>query len=144
MRHGSKITSLALGLGIVLLAGCGGGGGGTPATPAASTRSFSVSQYTPGTAFTVTVQTTPDTDTEYWAIEDDPPAGWTVGAISDGGVFDSVTGKVKWGPFADNTARTLTYMVTPPDSALGAEVFEGDISLDGKDADTEGSASISN
>src|SRR4051812_30565994 len=51
--------------------------------------------------FTVSIIAAPDARTVVQAIEDAPPAGWTVGAISHGGAFDSATGKVKWGPFTD-------------------------------------------
>ncbi len=124
----------------LLVAGCGGGGGRTPQT--GSFRSFSTRTYAPGVALTVTVHTVPDQTTEYYAIEDDPPVGWTVSAISDSGTFDAVNNKVKWGPFADNTARDLTYTLTPPSGASGTQAFDGDLSMDGGDTVTAGSSSI--
>jgi len=68
------------------------------------------------------------------AVEDQPPAGWTVSNISDGGVWDSVNGKVKWGPWTapdDLRDRALTYTVTPPQDASGTLAFAGQISADG-------------
>jgi hypothetical protein len=54
-----------------------------------------------------------------------------VSDISDGGVFDADTGKVKFGPFTDTTARTLSYHVTPPADATGRREFFGVGSIDG-------------
>jgi len=87
--------------------------------------------YTAGQPFTVTVETTPNDQTLSYAVEDTPPAGWGVSGISDGGVFDAVHGKVKWGPFFDNTPRTLTYTLTPPDPSSGPASFAGTASFDG-------------
>jgi hypothetical protein len=46
-------------------------------------------------------------------------------------VFDPVKGKVKFGPFFDHKARTLTYEVTPPENASGTKEFSGIGSADG-------------
>jgi hypothetical protein len=45
--------------------------------------------------------------------------------ISHNGTFDASTGKVKFGPFFDSTARTLTYDVTAPSGASGDQTFSG-------------------
>jgi hypothetical protein len=54
-----------------------------------------------------------------------------VSEISDDGVYDPATGKVKFGPFTDANARTLTYRVTPPADATGRREFSGVGSIDG-------------
>ncbi len=51
--------------------------------------------------------------------------GWTVSGISDGGMYDKNTGKVKFGPFQDGKARTLTYSVTPPSAESKDGIFAG-------------------
>jgi hypothetical protein len=82
---------------------------------------------------TVAIVVTTTTEVAAHAIEDAPPEGWLVSAISDGGAFDRVTGKVKWGPFYDAAPveRTLTYAVTPPDATAGTKPFAGVLSIDG-------------
>src|SRR5437667_6209 len=40
--------------------------------------------YRPGTNFTVTIAVTPVSSVIAYAVEDQPPAGWSVGAISEG------------------------------------------------------------
>jgi hypothetical protein len=87
--------------------------------------------YTPGTAFTVELRAEPPAGARAYAVEDHPPTGWTVSEISNDGVFDPATGKVKFGPFTEITARTLTYRVTPPGSATGRKEFAGVGSVDG-------------
>ncbi len=62
----------------------------------------------------VSIEVVPPAATQVYAVEDGPPTGWTVSNIDSGGVFDTGTGTVKWGPFFDNQSRTLGYEVTPP------------------------------
>jgi hypothetical protein len=87
--------------------------------------------YAPGMPFTVTLKAIPNSQVISWAVEDHPPAGWTVGVISHGGQFDATFGKVKFGPFMNNEPRTLTYAVTPPENAAGIYEFSGSASFDG-------------
>jgi hypothetical protein len=87
--------------------------------------------YTPGVPFKVELRAEPPSSARAWAVEDRPPVGWTVSLISNDGFFDAATGKVKFGPFTDTTARTLTYQLTPPASATGRREFGGAASIDG-------------
>jgi hypothetical protein len=87
--------------------------------------------YTPGTAFTVELRAEPPAGAHAYAVEDHPPTGWDVSSISNDGIFDPATGKVKFGPFTDSTARTLTYKVTAPAGATGRKEFAGVGSIDG-------------
>jgi hypothetical protein len=90
--------------------------------------------FTPGTPFTVELRAEPPSGTRAYAVEDHPPTNWGVSEISEGGAYDAATGKVKFGPFLDTTARTLTYRVTAPATAGAvAQVgeFNGAGSIDG-------------
>ncbi|HUS37097.1 MAG TPA: Ig-like domain-containing protein, partial [Verrucomicrobiae bacterium] len=87
--------------------------------------------YTPGTSFVVELRAEPPAGARAYAVEDQPPTGWAVSEISHEGRFDSATGKVKFGPFTDTTARTLTYRLTPPAGATGLKEFTGVGSIDG-------------
>ena len=89
--------------------------------------------YTPGQAFTVTINITPLSGVSGYLVEDAIPAGWTISNISDAGSFDAVNNKVKFGPFSDDTARNLTYQITPPATASGTYNFAGVASFDGDD-----------
>jgi hypothetical protein len=89
------------------------------------------STYIAGRPLTVRISAHASDDIGAYAVEDLPPAGWTVSGISDGGVFDPATGKVKFGPFLDDHDRTLTYVVTPPANSQPAGKFSGHISGDG-------------
>ncbi|HWQ90689.1 MAG TPA: hypothetical protein VN673_03375 [Clostridia bacterium] len=66
-----------------------------------------------------------------YALQDQPPAAWLVTNISHGGVFDALTGKVKFGPFFDSDARTLGYDILPPPGFVGVGLFAGVASADG-------------
>jgi hypothetical protein len=103
---------------------------------------FSDMAYSAGVPFTVTIQVDPLPTSFTYAVEDLPPTGWTVSGISDGGAFDIVSGKVKWGPFLDNASRTLTYTVTP-DSGSGLRTFTGTVSFDGVNFPVLGARAIS-
>jgi uncharacterized delta-60 repeat protein len=77
----------------------------------------------------------PGAQVSVYAIEDQPPTGWPVENISHDGVFDSVTGKVKFGPFFDSEPRTLSYSVLIPPGCVhgvcGLLKFSGTASTDG-------------
>jgi hypothetical protein len=86
-------------------------------------------------AFSVRLQVVPAAGIEVYAVEEVAPSGWTVSAVSDQGVFDRTTGRVKWGPFFDSTVRTFTYqLLPPPGSGDIVGRFEGRGLLDGIEA----------
>ncbi|HKS35866.1 MAG TPA: Ig-like domain-containing protein, partial [Verrucomicrobiae bacterium] len=87
--------------------------------------------YSPGVGFTVELRANPPAGTHAYAVEDRPPNGWQVTGVSHQGAFDSITGKVKFGPFTDASVRTLTYRLTPPANASGHHGFTGNSSLNG-------------
>src|SRR5207237_3638624 len=85
-----------------------------------------------------TITSTPDSFVLNYALEDQPPKGWKVltNSISYGGAFDALRGKVKWGPFFENTPRTNSYQVIPPlDAVAGRFVFVGGVAFDEQTAD---------
>src|SRR5205823_13456099 len=89
------------------------------------------------TITTVTIVSKPNPSVVNYALEDKPPEGWTVltNSISYGGAFDALRGKVKWGPFFENTARTNSYQVIPPLDAGEVGRFMGGVAFDGQTAD---------
>ncbi|MDB6135842.1 MAG: outer rane adhesin like protein [Verrucomicrobiales bacterium] len=87
--------------------------------------------YTPGVPLTVELQADPPDGTHAFAVEDQPPGGWRVDAVSHDGVFDPATGKIKFGPFTDAVSRSLTYRLTPPANASGPGQFSGSGSVNG-------------
>lgn len=92
--------------------------------------------YKPNVAMNVALAVTPQVGTQAYVVEDTPPAGWIVSAISDNGSFDGINKKIKWGIFKDAatvSTRTLTYTVLPSADASGAKTFMGLASFDGKD-----------
>lgn len=105
---------------------------------------FNTATYTPNVGLVVSLEAAPAAGTNVYAVEDAPPPGWTVSNISNGGAFDASSGKVKWGPFFDNTLRNLSYTATPPGGALGVVTFHGTGSFDGVDSAVIGQRSISN
>jgi len=60
----------------------------------------------------VSLIVTPDSGVSAYAVEESIPAGLTPSEITDGGAWDVVNRKVKWGPFFDTTPKTLTYVLT--------------------------------
>lgn len=103
---------------------------------------FGAEAYSPGTPLPISIQVTPEATTNAYAVEDTPPTGWVVSNINEGGVFDSVNNKVKWGPFFDNIARTFTYTATPPGGESGIQIFSGTASFDGSDVSLVGARHI--
>ncbi|HTI72850.1 MAG TPA: Ig-like domain-containing protein [Candidatus Limnocylindria bacterium] len=82
-------------------------------------------RYNPGSPFIVTLTASPVPGVETYAVEEQVPAGWTISGISDGGAFDAINQKLKWGPFLDRNRRPLTYTVTPTVGATGTNRFSG-------------------
>ncbi|MBO7107404.1 MAG: hypothetical protein J6W73_04140, partial [Verrucomicrobia bacterium] len=66
----------------------------------------------------------------------------TVRGINENGVFDSVNHKVKWGPWFDNSPRTLTYTLVIPDDFSGMATLNGTASFDGVDTAITGDRDI--
>lgn len=54
----------------------------------------------------------PPDGTSAVALEIQVPAGWVVSTVSDGGVWDEVHRKIKWGPYFDDLSRTVTFQVS--------------------------------
>ena len=94
--------------------------------------------YMPSVSLIVTNCAVPSAGIAVYAVEDLPPVGWVLGAISDGGSLDA-NGKVKWGPFFDNIARCLTYQITPPAGITNRVCFTGTGSTDGLNCTIKGS-----
>jgi hypothetical protein len=100
------------------------------------------SQAVSGVPCIATLHVVPARHVRSFAVEEKPPEGWLVSAVSDGGRFDLVTGKIKWGPFSDRLTRTLSYSVTVPSSAGAEGWFDGEGSFDGQPLTTTGSVSV--
>ncbi len=114
----------------------------TLAIPGSATREFSTGRYVPQQELVVTIAVTPHPDAVVYAVDDAIPAGWIVTETGDAGVFDSGTGTVRWGPFFDTFARSLSYRLTPPSDASGLQSFSGTLSADGVDSPIGGSGQI--
>jgi rhamnogalacturonyl hydrolase YesR len=95
------------------------------------TRGFDAANYTAGSDFTVCLEISPKPGTQAYVVEDAPPMGWLVSNINEGGVWDAVNRKVKWGLFFGDSNRTLCYDIAPPYSARGVKMFSGIASFDG-------------
>ena len=100
--------------------------------------------YAPLVPQPITITVTPDSRVAVYAVEDIPPAGWVVNDVNEGGVWDDINKKVKWGPFFDNIARTLSYTATPPAGETGAKIFIGISSFDGSNQPITGEATTTN
>jgi|GEM_PF-2490781 len=100
-------------------------------TPRTVIGSFDPSKYTPGESVLVSLAVKPDVSIEAYTVEDSPPSGWTVSNINNGGVWDDVNNKVRWGPFADNSQRTFTYNALPPEDISSSQCFAGKASVNG-------------
>ena len=94
---------------------------------------FTPSTYIAESPVSVSITVTPEAGTQVYAVEDSPPAGWTVSNITEGGAWDDVNKKVKWGLFFDANVRTLTYDAIPPTGETGEKAFLGTASFDGTD-----------
>jgi hypothetical protein len=106
-----------------------------------ATRTLS-DNYCPGQSTTVAIAIDAPAGVLAVGLEDAPPGGWvTVTGISDGGSYDSLNHKVKWGPFFAGSIPTgVSYQVLTPSTAMGVECFAGSISFDGLNEPVAGDA----
>ena len=89
------------------------------------------SNYLPAVALTVSHLVTPGPAVQIYAVQDGPPAGWTVTNISNGGSFDALHDLVKWWGEVPSTAPfVLSYQVLPPAGATGPVAFSGQAQFD--------------
>jgi len=97
----------------------------------------------PGQKFTVQLQVNipAGLNVQTYAVEDTPPANWTVSNISHNG--STTGGTVRFGAFFDQTARTLTYDVTVPNTATDTSTFSGVGSAEGLSSAIGGPAQVS-
>jgi len=87
--------------------------------------------YMPGGEIAVRLRAEPPAGTSVYAVEDRPPTNWAIVSITYDGVYDATTGKVKFGPFYDATARTFLYELRSPAGETGTKEFIGMASADG-------------
>lgn len=96
--------------------------------------------YLAGQAVSVAIQASPPIGAQTYVVEDQLPAGWTAGTVSDGGVFDVANHKVKFGPFNGATSRRLHYTARSTTNSIGPAQFGGVMSIDGSDFSIGGDA----
>ena len=94
--------------------------------------------FTPGRLTTVSVTVRPAAGVNAYAVEERPPAGWTI-ASADGAAI--ANGAVRYGPFFDSEPRTFTYQIVP--AATASAEFSGAGSFDGSDDSVKGACAVS-
>jgi hypothetical protein len=85
----------------------------------------------------------PSATVQVYAVEETVPSGWDILVINEGGEYDRVRRKVRWGPFFDNASRTLTYTVSPAGRSRGTIGFAGVASFDGRSVPIRHNTSVS-
>ncbi len=98
--------------------------------------------YCPGMPKNIHIAISAPDGTTAIALEDAPPAGWSVVAVSHEGAFDETNGKVKWGPFFPPFPPHVSYVVVPALHDDVAACFDGTISVDGINQPTCGEPCI--
>jgi hypothetical protein len=81
----------------------------------------------------ISVSIDPPAGTSAAALDLRIPEGWGVSVVSDGGKWDRLHGKVKWGPFFGDLPRTVTVTVNGYLRRVHEHGFTGTVSFDGKD-----------
>ncbi|NBP23996.1 MAG: tandem-95 repeat protein, partial [Proteobacteria bacterium] len=97
-------------------------------------------EFRPGHPTVLSVRAIPQTGVGIYVVEEFVPEGWTVAEIDSGGAFNVALGRVRWGPFTDDSPRTLGYSVTSPSGISGDQRFGGTVSFDGQLLATGGNA----
>ncbi len=87
----------------------------------------------------ISIDATPEVGTGAYALEENIPPALQPANITWDGTWDAVNQKVKWGPFFDDTPRTLSYMLS---GQGGAYSLYGVFSMDGVEQTVGGVFSI--
>lgn len=88
--------------------------------------------FCPGDPKKVRIVLTPPNSATVLGVEDSPPSGWIVtNNISNGGAYDPVNGKVKWGPLFPPFPPEVSYDVIPVPANAVTRCFNGSVSIDG-------------
>jgi hypothetical protein len=95
-----------------------------------------------GTTYTVTLTVTPPLGTPAYLVQEIIPTGFTMGNISNIGVFDAPNSRVTWGPFWDGMTRTLVYTMESPAGFSGTVALNGAAYFYGATAATAGDTTI--
>ena len=82
--------------------------------------------------FEISVSIDPPVGTSASALDLQIPKGWVVSVASDGGEWDELHGKVKWGPFFGDLPRTVTVTVNGSLRRVRDHGVIGTVSFDGK------------
>ncbi len=90
--------------------------------PAVAKRTFSAISYEPGVPISVTLKVGGSAET--LTVRETPPPGWGITEISDGGEVEN--GTIVWNL---DSAKTVTYVVTPPEDAEEAVEFNGETDI---------------
>ncbi|MDA1277644.1 MAG: putative Ig domain-containing protein [Verrucomicrobia bacterium] len=115
---------------------------GEPGTGASDSSPVQRQVVANGNIVTVKLDVNPVASTFAQAIQESVPAGFTVSGLNEGGVFDVNSSKIKWGPYFDNSARKLDYVLTAPTDFTGVVSFSGVGSFDGVDYEISGDSEI--
>jgi len=107
-----------------------------------ATRTVGAQQYIPGQSIQICINVSPAAATRVYVVEETPPAGWTVRNVNEKGVWDSITGHIRWGMFWDSNPRQLCYELIPPTVAGKDGQFAGIASYDGMVVLITGDSSI--
>jgi len=84
--------------------------------------------FTNGVPFTVAISVAPPAGTTFYTVQDQPPNGWAVTNVSNGGTLSA--GRVRW-ILGNGQSMNLTYVITPPATAVGTNHFAGSALFNG-------------
>lgn len=72
-----------------------------------------------------------DASTVAVGLEMEVPEYWVVTSISDGGQWDDINRKVKWGPYFEDLSRVVRFSARTTDTKASLSGFDGTVSFDG-------------
>lgn len=98
--------------------------------------------YIPGRSITLTNQVRLAEETLVYLVEDQVPPGWTVGLINQGGQFDPIQRKIKWGPYSDRVERELRAELSAPAGVTNEVRFGGVGSFNGVEVPIAGAREV--
>jgi hypothetical protein len=87
--------------------------------------------YGGGTSVPVTIDVVPNPGAQAVIVLENPPFGWPVTDVTEGGVVDPDSGIIRFGPFIGEAERQLSYNLVVPSVVQDILEFGGSVSVDG-------------
>jgi len=110
--------------------------------PLLRVETMAASHFVPGEVVAITNVVHVILGARTYAVEHRVPAGWELVSIGSSGYYDHERGSVRWGPFFDQSSRTLVYLARAGRRSTDQVTLSGASAYDGHGVDLAGTRQV--